>query len=85
MSFWTDAIISVPRVVFRKLEDLVEDVVYLETDEEIDHRTRKELAEQLAVRIVTEYVREQFEEQHRTVAQDMVNKRKERKRFENFF
>jgi len=77
-----DPIISVPRITFRKLEQLVEDVVYLEDDEEVDHSTRREMAEKLAVTIITEYVREQFEEQSQAVAQDMVRRRKERQRFE---
>jgi len=77
-----DPIITVPRITFRKLEQLVEDVVYLEDDEEVDHSTRRELAEKLAVTIITEYVREQFEVQSQAVAQDMVRRRKERKRFE---
>jgi len=76
-----DPIIAVPRVTFRKLEQLVEDVVYLEDDEEVDGSTRRELAEQLATRILTEYVREHFEEQSQAVAQDMVRRRRDRKRF----
>jgi hypothetical protein len=60
MGFWTDVVISVPKVTFRKLKDLVEELYYFESGEELDGRCRKELAEKLAVRVIEQYVAEYF-------------------------
>lgn len=54
--------VHVPKATFRKLDDLVEEVYYLETDKELDGRGRKELAEKLAVRVIEQYLTEYFGE-----------------------
>lgn len=77
MGFWSDVVISVPKVTFRKLEDLVEEVYYLEAYEELDGRGRKELAEKLAVRVIEQYVTEHFGESTKAAA-EMFRHRKGR-------
>lgn len=77
MGFWSDVVISVPKVTFRKLEDLAEEVYYLETEEELDRRGRKELAEKLVQKVLAEYVDEYFGESAKAAAQ-MFRNRQER-------
>jgi hypothetical protein len=77
MGFWSDVVISVPKVTFRKLEDLAEEVYYLETEEELDRRGRKELAEKLVQKVLAEYVDEYFGECAKAAAQ-MFRNRQER-------
>lgn len=69
MGFWTDVTILVPKVTFKKLEDLVEEVFYLECDERLGVDGRRELAEQLAARVLDEYVTEYFGESTKAAAQ----------------
>lgn len=71
---WLDPIIAVPRITFKKLEELVEEVYFLETDEELDGRSRKELAEKLAQRVLNEYVVEYFGESTKVAAQMFRNR-----------
>jgi hypothetical protein len=77
VGFWSDVVISVPKVTFRKLEDLVEEVYYLEADEELDGLGRKELAEKLAVSVIEQYVTDYFGESAKAAA-EMFRHRKER-------
>jgi hypothetical protein len=69
MGWWSDVVISVPKVTFRKLEDLVEEVYYLEADEELDKHSRRDLAEQLAQRVLEQYVQEYFGEATKAAAE----------------
>lgn len=75
MGFWTDVIIAVPKVTFRKLEDLAEEIYFLESDEELDNRGRKELAEQLAQKVLNEYVTEYFGESTKAAAEMFRNRK----------
>lgn len=81
MGFWTEKVIGVPRLTFKKLEDLVDEVYFLEADEEIDRSSRSEMAEKLAVRVLTDYVHEYFEESTKAAAQMFRNRRRERDRY----
>ncbi|MCL6453534.1 MAG: hypothetical protein K6T78_07890 [Alicyclobacillus sp.] len=74
-------LVRVPRITWRKLEQLVEDVVYLEDGEAMRSWELHELTEQLARSILTEYVREQFDAQVEAVAKDMVRRRRDRRRY----
>jgi len=78
---WLDPIIEVPRVTFQKLEDLVEEVYFLEEDEELDSSSRKELAEKLAQRVLNEYVVEYFGASTKAAAVMFKNRRRERDRY----
>jgi hypothetical protein len=78
MGFWSDVVISVPKVTFRKLEDMVEELHYFDNDEELDSRGRKELAEQLAQKVLAEYVDEYFGESVKAAAQMFRNRSKGR-------
>jgi hypothetical protein len=74
VGWWTDVVISVPKVTFRKLEDLVEEVYYLEADEELDKHSRRDLAEQLARHVLDQYVREYFGDSTKAAAEMFRNR-----------
>lgn len=79
MSFWTDSVISVPRVTFRKLEELVEEVVYMEAGDEMGSRDRKTMAEELAVNVLNQYVDQYFGEGARSAAEMFLNRKRQQR------
>jgi hypothetical protein len=67
MGFWSDAVISVPQVTFRRFCWLAEELYYLEYDEALSGRDAKEKAEEMMRYVLDEYVRQHFEESTRLV------------------
>jgi hypothetical protein len=82
VSWWDEVIIGVPKVTWRKLEQLVEEVVYLEIGESVSRQSRYDFAQQLAVKVLTEYVQERYDDAIRSVAEDFKRKRRDKLRFD---
>lgn len=74
---WRDPAVDVPRVTYRRLQMLVEEVVYFERDDAIATWEIREQVEQLIGRILDEYVRQHFEESTRAAAELLTGRRRE--------
>lgn len=72
---WLDPSVTVPRVTMRRLEMLVDEVTYLDTEVELQSWERHEQVQQLVTQILDEYVRQHFEESTRMVARLMTTRR----------
>ncbi|MCL6443648.1 MAG: hypothetical protein K6T83_09365 [Alicyclobacillus sp.] len=71
-----DPAIDVPKVIFRKFEQLVEEVAYIEAGREVDAQERRDLAKQLCVRVLEEYVDQHFRESTRSAAEMFLNRKR---------
>ncbi|KPV42038.1 hypothetical protein [Alicyclobacillus ferrooxydans] len=81
MSWWNEAVIGVPRVTWKKIEDLVDEVYYMEQGDELESHERRDLAERLAVHILEEYVQQYFGESAKVAAEMFRQRRRERQKF----
>lgn len=78
MGFWTDAVVGIPKVTFRRYVMLAEELYYLEYDEELSSSEAKEEAEKIILRVLDEYIRQHFEESTRLAVEMVVGKKKHR-------
>jgi hypothetical protein len=62
MGFWSDQIISIPKVTFRRFCWLAEELYYLTYDEELSGSEARDEAEKIIINVLDEYVRQHFEE-----------------------
>ncbi|WDL96968.1 hypothetical protein [Alicyclobacillus sp. ALC3] len=74
---WRDPAVDVPRVTYRRLQMLVEEVSYLADGEGLASWELREQVEQLIGRILDEYVRQHFEESTKAAAQLLTARRRE--------
>lgn len=72
---WLDPAISVPRVTYRRLAALAEEIEYLESGDELETWEQRDRVEELITNILDEYVRQHFEESTKTAAK-MLNMRR---------
>ena len=78
MGWWSDELVAVPKVTFRRIVMMVEEIAYLEEGEELQGDALRTLAERLAVSILDEYVRGHFHESTHAAAKMMVERHKQR-------
>ncbi len=65
MGFWTQAVISVPKVTFRRFVMLAAELYYLNYDKELSGSEAQEEAEKIILNVLDEYIRQHFEESTR--------------------
>lgn len=69
MGWWSDELITVPKVTFRRLVLIVEEVESVSGEDVFPGLGPREKAGQLAARILEEYVRQHFRDSTRQVAE----------------
>ncbi|WDL97781.1 hypothetical protein [Alicyclobacillus sp. ALC3] len=74
---WRDPAVDVPRVTYRRLQMLVEEVMYFERENALASWELREQVEQLIGHILDEYVRQHFEESTKVAAQLLTARRRE--------
>lgn len=76
-----DPAISIPRVTYARLTMLVNEVSYLQEGEELTGFELRDTVDRFVGNILTEYVRQHFDESTKTAA-EMIEQRRKRRRME---